>query len=63
MFQGGVIKVQCVATLFNLYKRENVQYLEDGRPQPWPSSVIGSAAGSASERQSIKVNDNFINIY
>ncbi|KAF7283581.1 uncharacterized protein LOC143194125 [Rhynchophorus ferrugineus] len=41
VFQGGVIKVQCVSTLFHLYKSEDVRYIDDDRPKPWPSSVIG----------------------
>ncbi|XP_066253810.1 uncharacterized protein [Euwallacea similis] len=45
MFQAGVIKVQCISSLFNLYKSENVRYIEDYRPQPWPSSVIGPTNG------------------
>ncbi|KAL1497151.1 hypothetical protein ABEB36_008157 [Hypothenemus hampei] len=40
-FQGGTIKIQCIGTLFHLYKSENVRFIEENRPQPWPSSVIG----------------------
>ncbi|XP_048521885.1 uncharacterized protein LOC109533651 isoform X3 [Dendroctonus ponderosae] len=46
IFQSGAIKVQCISTLFNLYKSENVRYIDDVRPQPWPSSVIGSTAAN-----------------
>ncbi|CAG9766105.1 unnamed protein product [Ceutorhynchus assimilis] len=39
LFQGGVIRVRCMATLFNLYASEHVYTIHDNSPQPWQSSI------------------------
>lgn len=41
-FQGGRAKVECIATVFNLYKRSVERILEEERPRPRPSSVLGT---------------------
>lgn len=41
-FQGGVARLTCVATIFNLYKKEKEIILEEERPTPRPSSVLGT---------------------
>ncbi|KAK9871061.1 hypothetical protein WA026_011342 [Henosepilachna vigintioctopunctata] len=41
-FQGGRAKVECVASVFNLYRRPVEKVLEEERPRPRPSSVLGT---------------------
>lgn len=41
-FQGGRARVECVASVFNLYKRSVERVLEEERPRPRPSSVLGT---------------------
>lgn len=48
VYQGEVVKVQCITSLFNLYRSDNVRYIDDNRPQPWPSSVIGETKNMSS---------------
>lgn len=53
-FQGGKARLSCVATVFNLYRREKEVVLEEERPRPRPSSVLGTrdaASGRYRERE------------
>jgi hypothetical protein len=47
-FEGGKARLQCVANLFNLYKREVELILEEEKPRPRPSSELRTrdAAGN-----------------
>ncbi|XP_060516549.1 uncharacterized protein LOC132696031 isoform X2 [Cylas formicarius] len=47
VFQSGIARLQCIAKLFNLYRREEVKYIEDDRPKPRPSSVLGTPGQSS----------------
>uniref|UniRef100_A0AAR5PYJ6 Ig-like domain-containing protein n=2 Tax=Dendroctonus ponderosae TaxID=77166 RepID=A0AAR5PYJ6_DENPD len=40
-FQDGKAILSCVATIFKIYKGEKKETLEDARPRPRPSSVLG----------------------
>ncbi|VEN38596.1 unnamed protein product [Callosobruchus maculatus] len=46
-FQNGKARLKCTGTIFHLYKREKEIVLEEERPRPKPSSVLGirDAAG------------------
>nr|CAI5867309.1 unnamed protein product [Callosobruchus analis] len=46
-FQNGKARLKCSGTIFHLYKREKEIILEEERPRPKPSSVLGirDAAG------------------
>lgn len=46
-FQGGKARLSCVATVFNLYRREKEVVLEEERPRPRPSSVLGTRDASS----------------
>ncbi|CAH0559287.1 unnamed protein product [Brassicogethes aeneus] len=61
-FQGGKARLKCVATVFNLYKKELEQVLEEERPHPRPSSVLGtrdSASGRNYVIDKIKLAGNY----
>ncbi|XP_074033578.1 uncharacterized protein [Leptinotarsa decemlineata] len=47
-FQGGKVRLSCVASVFNLYKKEKEIVLEEDRPRPRPSSVLGTRDASTS---------------
>nr|CAI5866408.1 unnamed protein product [Callosobruchus analis] len=40
-FHNGKARLSCVASIFHLYKREKDVILEEERPRPRPSSVLG----------------------
>ncbi|CAH2010466.1 unnamed protein product [Acanthoscelides obtectus] len=40
-FHNGKARLSCVANIFHLYKREKDVILEEERPRPRPSSVLG----------------------
>ncbi|XP_030748064.1 uncharacterized protein LOC115876432 [Sitophilus oryzae] len=63
VFQGGVIKVQCVSWLFHLYRSEDVRYIDDDRPKPWPSSVIGVTQTSGGSMNSYYNNILMVMLY
>lgn len=49
-FQEGKARIQCMVNIFNLYQRVVEKVLEEDRPRPRPSSVLGtreSGAGSS----------------
>ena len=48
-FEGGKARLQCVASLFHLYKREVELIVEEEKPRPRPSSELRTrdAAGKA----------------
>ncbi|KAH0809615.1 hypothetical protein GEV33_013177 [Tenebrio molitor] len=52
-FEGGKARLQCVANLFNLYKREVELILEEEKPRPRPSSELRTrdAAGISAKKQ------------
>ncbi|XP_018321812.2 titin-like [Agrilus planipennis] len=39
---SGVLRLKCVASLFNLYREEVEASMEDDQPKPRPSSVLGT---------------------
>lgn len=41
-FQGGKARLKCIANVFKLYQREQELVLEEERPRPRPSSVMGN---------------------
>lgn len=41
-FYGNKAKIRCVAELFSLYRAEAMELLEEERPRPRPSSVLGT---------------------
>ncbi|KAG5875250.1 hypothetical protein JTB14_031816 [Gonioctena quinquepunctata] len=47
IFQGGKAKFLCVVNIFDLYRREKEFILEEDRPKPRPSSVLGNRDASA----------------
>lgn len=58
-FQGGKARLQCVASLFHLYNSEAEIVLEEERPRPRPSSVLGTrdaTSGSSSLLRCLIVN-------
>ncbi|CAG9858033.1 unnamed protein product [Phyllotreta striolata] len=41
-FHGGKARISCVASVFHLYRREKSVVLDEDRPRPRPSSVLGN---------------------
>lgn len=61
-FQGGKAKLTCIASLFNLYKREREVVLEEERPRPRPSSVLGTRDASAGMfTNKVKILSTYLN--
>lgn len=50
MFHGGMARLTCVASIFNLYKKEKEIIIEEDRPTPKPSSVLGTREATAGRR-------------
>lgn len=46
-FKGGKAKLKCTATLFNIYNKTTEVVLEEERPRPRPSSVLGTREPSS----------------
>ncbi|XP_028129399.2 uncharacterized protein LOC114325526 [Diabrotica virgifera virgifera] len=46
-FQGGKARVSCIANVFHLYRREKSIVLDEDRPRPRPSSVLGTRDASS----------------
>lgn len=46
-FLEGKVRLSCVATVFNLYRKEKETILEEERPRPRPSSVLGTRDATA----------------
>lgn len=57
MYEGGRAKVQCVATLFNLYKKRVELVLEEEKPRPRPSSELRTrdASGKDGSRANVVI--------
>ncbi|XP_017780103.1 PREDICTED: uncharacterized protein LOC108565259, partial [Nicrophorus vespilloides] len=47
-FQSGKARIRCVADLFNIYQAQEDVVLEEERPRPRPSSVLGTRDSSGS---------------
>ncbi|CAH1118816.1 unnamed protein product [Phaedon cochleariae] len=56
-FHGGKMRLSCVASIFNLYRRERDLVLEESRPRPRPSSVLGTRDASASGDMSPSIKE------
>lgn len=41
-FQNGKARLKCVANIFSLYQRDVELVLDEERPRPRPSSVLGT---------------------
>lgn len=48
-FQNGKARLKCVANIFSLYHREVELVLDEERPKPWPSSVLGTRDAASGE--------------
>ncbi|KAL3278940.1 hypothetical protein HHI36_016458 [Cryptolaemus montrouzieri] len=49
-FRGGKARVECLVTVFNLYKKSAEKILEEERPRPRPSSVLGTRDSASAPR-------------
>ncbi|XP_074033571.1 uncharacterized protein [Leptinotarsa decemlineata] len=47
IFHGGKARFSCVASIFELYNKEKEFTIEEDRPRPRPSSVLGNRDASA----------------
>lgn len=45
-FVDGKVRLQCVAKLFDAYQSQTEVILEEERPRPRPSSVLGTRSSS-----------------
>ncbi|KAG5894513.1 hypothetical protein JTB14_026896 [Gonioctena quinquepunctata] len=59
-FHNGRVKLSCIASIFNLYRREKEVILEEDRPRPRPSSVLGTRDASASGMSYTRVSSIII---
>lgn len=48
-FQVGKARIRCVANLFSYYDARVEQVLEEERPRPRPSSVLGTRDSASSK--------------
>lgn len=48
-FEHGTAHLKCVANIFNLYRRELEFVLDEERPRPRPSSVLGTRDTASGE--------------
>lgn len=62
-FRGGKAKIRCVAEIFNLYYSKSEEIIEEDRPRPRPSSVLGTRDSQSGNMYfSYNENNNLWNI-